>query len=106
MRAKVLDALQDPENGYYDPRDPYTTVPRSSVLAAAMPRMPPGAGTLRGLRIGVIRESMLLRSRRQVGRADLTAAAAEIKAVLRDSSARRWWNPATAAGSATPTSSR
>src|SRR5215472_1855346 len=31
--ARVLDALKDPECGYYDPRDPYTTVPRSSVLA-------------------------------------------------------------------------
>ena len=30
--AKILDALKDPEVGYYDPRDPYTTVPRSSVL--------------------------------------------------------------------------
>ncbi len=30
--AKVLDALKDPVAGYYDPRDPYTTVPRSSVL--------------------------------------------------------------------------
>src|SRR6266568_9382932 len=30
--AKVLDALKDPENGYYDPRDPWTTVPRSAVL--------------------------------------------------------------------------
>jgi amidase len=32
--AKVLDALKDPVEGYYDPRDPYTTVPRSSVLTA------------------------------------------------------------------------
>ena len=31
--AKILDALKDPEQGYYDPRDPFTTVPRSSVLA-------------------------------------------------------------------------
>jgi len=30
--AKVLDALKDPDEGYYDPRDPFTTVPRSSVL--------------------------------------------------------------------------
>ena len=30
--AKVLDALKDPVEGYYDPRDPFTTVPRSSVL--------------------------------------------------------------------------
>ena len=32
--AAVLDALKDPAEGYYDPRDPYTTVPRSSVLPA------------------------------------------------------------------------
>ena len=31
--AKVLDALKDPVEGYYDPRDPFTAVPRSSVLA-------------------------------------------------------------------------
>ena len=31
--AKMLDALKDPVEGYYDPRDPYTTVPRSSVLS-------------------------------------------------------------------------
>ena len=34
--AKVLDALKDPVEGYYDPRDPYTTVPRSSVLEHAV----------------------------------------------------------------------
>src|ERR1700722_16748972 len=30
--ATVLDALKDPGNGYYDSRDIFTTVPRSSVL--------------------------------------------------------------------------
>ena len=30
--AQVLDALADPEEGYYDPRDPFTTVPRASRL--------------------------------------------------------------------------
>ena len=34
--AKVLDALKDPVDGYYDPRDPFTAVPRSSVLARNM----------------------------------------------------------------------
>ena len=29
--VKVLDALKDPVNGYYDPRDIFTTVPRSSL---------------------------------------------------------------------------
>src|SRR5204863_9784924 len=30
--AKVLDALKDPENGYYDPRAPWTTVPPDSIF--------------------------------------------------------------------------
>ncbi|MEA2775213.1 MAG: amidase, partial [Acetobacteraceae bacterium] len=82
--AKVLDALKDPVNGYYDPRDPYTTVPRSSVLPtpyaphAAMPGQP---GALNGMRIGVIRESMLNAGAKHV--APITNAAAnEIKSVL------------------------
>ena len=36
--ARILDALKDPVEGYYDPRDPYTTVPRSSVLEHALRR--------------------------------------------------------------------
>src|SRR6266852_557571 len=62
--AEVLDALKDPEAGYYDPRDPYTTVPRSSVLTtgyASHARMIGAPGSLKGKRIGVIRESMLIR---------------------------------------------
>src|SRR6516164_4507170 len=62
--AKVLDALRDPETGYYDPRDPYTTVPRSSVLStpyASHTRVSGAHGSLVGMRIGVIRESMLVR---------------------------------------------
>ncbi len=41
--AKILDALKDPVEGYYDPRDVFTTVPRSSVLSRrtqATPRRP------------------------------------------------------------------
>ena len=66
--AKVLDALKDPKEGYYDPRDPFTTVPRSSVLShpyvdtAATPGTP---GSLKGMRIGVIRESMVSDTRRE-----------------------------------------
>src|SRR5499426_1934089 len=58
--AKVLDALKDPVIGYYDPRDPYTTVPGSSILNGYACHTSP-AGSLRGMRIGVIRESMLVR---------------------------------------------
>src|SRR4029077_7021083 len=59
--AKVLDALKDPVEGYYDPRDPYTTVPRPSVLARyAEHAQGSGApGALKGMRIGIVRESML-----------------------------------------------
>src|SRR6266550_196210 len=83
--AKVLDALKDPETGYYDPRDPYTTVPRSSVLStpyASHAKMSGGPGSLAGMRIGVIRESMLVRPGEKATAPVCTAAAMEIKAVL------------------------
>ncbi|HTB45157.1 MAG TPA: amidase family protein [Acetobacteraceae bacterium] len=83
--AKVLDALKDPENGYYDPRDPFTTVPRSSVLPtpyASHVGMAGTDGALRGTRIGVIRESMLLVPGHTSRIPIATAAALEIKAML------------------------
>ena len=82
--AKVLDSLKDPVNGYYDPRDPFTTVPRSSVLPTpyASHATASGApGSLSGMRIGVIRESMLNSGAKHV-EPITTAAVAEIKSVL------------------------
>ncbi len=82
--AKVLDALKDPEHGYYDPRDPYTTVPRSSVLSSgyAVHAKAPGApGTLRGMRIGIVRESMLAAGSK-AAEPITTAVAKEIKNIL------------------------
>ena len=83
--AKVLDALKDPETGYYDPRDIYTTVPRSSVLGtpyASHARASGAPGALRGMRIGIVRESMLVRPGEMATVPITTAAAAELKAVL------------------------
>jgi amidase len=83
--AKVLDALKDPDEGYYDPRDPYTTVPRASVLsgAYAVHATHGGAsGALKGLRLGVIRESMVIRANSKTEEPIVTAAAPEIKSVL------------------------
>src|SRR5215472_6561589 len=83
--AKVLDALEDPEHGYYDPRDPFTTVPRASVLGTAYATHVTGAGTpgaLKGVRLGVIRESMLIPPGSMTEQPIVTAAAAEIKSVL------------------------
>jgi amidase len=81
----VLDALKDSAEGYYDPRDPFTTVPRSSILPtgyAAHARMRGEPGSLRGLRLGVIRESMLIPKGSKTEEPIVTAAAREIKAVL------------------------
>jgi amidase len=80
--AKVLDALKDPARGYYDPRDPYTTVPRSSVLTTPYASHTKPSGSLRGMRIGIIRESMQVRPGDQAAEPIATAAAVEIKAIL------------------------
>jgi amidase len=80
--AKVLDALKDPDRGYYDPRDPYTTVPRASVLATFYGSHTKPQGSLKGRRIGVIRESMLVRPGDKAAEPIASAAALEIKAIL------------------------
>jgi Asp-tRNA(Asn)/Glu-tRNA(Gln) amidotransferase A subunit family amidase len=82
--AKILDALKDPVEGYYDPRDPYTTVPRPSVLAARYADHARGSGApgaLKGTRIGIVRESMLNPGTR-TAEPITTAVAREIKAIL------------------------
>ena len=81
--ATVLDALKDPEQGYYDPRDPYTTVPRSSVLPAYRPHLSPSgqAGLLKGVRLGVVRESMLTGGSK-AAEPITQAAAREVQSVL------------------------
>jgi amidase len=82
--AKVLDALRDPAEGYYDSRDPYTTVPRSSVLPLYTPHVAadPAPGELTGVRLGVIRESMVTVPGACCASVIPQAAAAEIKGVL------------------------
>jgi amidase len=84
--AKVLDALKDPVNGYYDPRDMWTTLSRASVTppttytaAAAMSGAP---GSLKGMRIGIIRESMETFPGVKADEPIVTAAMKEIKTVL------------------------
>jgi amidase len=83
--ARVLDALKDPVEGYYDPRDPFTTVPRSSVLTT--PYAPHASasgrqGALAGMRIGVIRESMIHPQGSKTEEPIVSAAAREIKTML------------------------
>jgi amidase len=83
--AKVLDALKDPVEGYYDGRDPFTTVPRSSVLStpyASHAKMPGEPGALTGMRLGIIRESMVYPQGSKTEQPIVTAAAKEIKTIL------------------------
>ena len=83
--AKVLDALKDPEEGYYDPRDPFTTVPRSSQIStpySSHTHQAGGAGSLAGKRIGIIRESMVYPAGSITETPIVSAAAHEIKQVL------------------------
>ncbi|HMH52510.1 MAG TPA: amidase family protein [Candidatus Acidoferrum sp.] len=83
--AKVLDALRDPVEGYYDPRDAYTTVPRASVLStpyASHATTPGTPGALRGMRIGIVRESMVYPPGSRSEEPIVAAAAREIKTVL------------------------
>lgn len=83
--AKILDALKDPVEGYYDPRDPFTAVPRSSVLStpyASHVNSPGTSGALAGMRIGVIRESMVYPKGSKTEEPIVSAATREIKAML------------------------
>ncbi|MEP9376350.1 amidase family protein [Aquabacter sp. CN5-332] len=97
--AKVLDALKDDEEGYYDPRDVFTTVPRSSILPSyAVHAAAPAP--LKGLRLGIIRESMIIPPGSKTEVPIVEAADREIKAVLRDAlgaqlveSAHAHWTP-------------
>src|SRR5262245_43674669 len=85
--AKVLDAMKDPVAGYYDPRDPFTTVPRSSVLStpyASHAKMPGTLSALAGMRLGIIRESMVCAPGSKAELPIITAAAREIKTILGD----------------------
>src|SRR3984885_47333 len=83
--ARILDALRDRVEGYYDPRDPYTTVPRSSILATPYRDHAEGkgkAGELSHRRIGVIRESMIIPKGSKTEEPVVTAASKEITTVL------------------------
>jgi Asp-tRNA(Asn)/Glu-tRNA(Gln) amidotransferase A subunit family amidase len=83
--AKILDALKDETDGYYDPRDIWSTVPRSSVLNtryASHITRDGGAGALRGIRVGIVRESMVYPPDSKTEVPIVTAAAKEIKSVL------------------------
>ena len=87
--ALVLDALKDPELGYFDPRDIYTAVP--GALASTEPYASftvnedpsdRGEKRLAGMRIGIVREYMVKHTLNDAAISDQIDN--EIKTVLRD----------------------
>lgn len=85
--ARVIDALRNPDGTYYDPRDPFTTVPRASVLAApwvAHVHTGGTAGALEGVRLGLVRESLIVPPGSLAERPIVDAANREIREILAD----------------------
>ncbi len=86
--ALVLDALRDPELGYFDPRDIYTAVPEALVSAAPYASYVvdetagEGARPLAGMRIGIVREYMVEHTPNDAAISDQLDD--EIKTVLQD----------------------
>ena len=85
--ARVLDALKDPQRGYFDPRDVYSALPKSLIPSqpyASFLTKPAVADVkpLAGLRIAIVREYMVKHAANDRAISDLIDA--EIKSVLRD----------------------
>ena len=90
--ALVLDALRDPELGYFDPRDIYTAVPEALVAGepyasyvvgeARADEGGAGEPPLAGMRIGIVREYMVRHTPNDAAISDRIDD--EIKTVLRD----------------------
>ncbi len=87
--TRVLDALKDPKTGYYDPRDPFTAMPKALVPEQPYASFIVGdaavAGEpkpLQGMRIAILREHMAKDTLNNVAISD--AVDQEIKSVLRD----------------------
>ena len=87
--VRVLDALKDSTDGYFDPRDPFTAVPKALVPAApyasfvmtdeALKR---NSHPLKGMRIGILREHMVKLTHNH--EAIVEQLDKELKTVLRD----------------------
>jgi Asp-tRNA(Asn)/Glu-tRNA(Gln) amidotransferase A subunit family amidase len=86
--AEVLDALKDPERGYFDPRDIYTALPKGVISPlpyasyAAPATVIKSKKPLAGMRIGIVREYMVKHTANDRSMSDIVNG--EILKVLRD----------------------
>ncbi|HWF86642.1 MAG TPA: amidase, partial [Vicinamibacterales bacterium] len=86
--AQVLDAIKDPQEGYLDPRDMYTALPKGLVSNAPYASFTAGDDgrsrgqkPLTGMRIGIVREYMVKHSANDAAMSDLVND--QIRKVLR-----------------------
>ena len=88
--AKVLDAVRDPSTGYYDPRDPFTALPKALISDQPYASFAvndddarePTRSRCTGMRIAILREHMVKRTPNHEAISDQVDR--EIKTVLRD----------------------
>jgi Asp-tRNA(Asn)/Glu-tRNA(Gln) amidotransferase A subunit family amidase len=85
----VLDALKDPERGYFDPRDMYTALPNALISEEPYANfvvdekdLKGKSKPLEGMRIGIVREYMVKHTLNDVAISDQIDN--EIKTILRD----------------------
>jgi amidase len=85
--ARVIDAMKDPKEGYYDSRDFFTAQPRSLGAKEAYAKSivsdkQVGNKPLKGLRVGILREFMVKHAPNDGAVSDLVDK--EFKTILRD----------------------
>ena len=85
--ARVIDAMKNPEDGYFDPRDFFTAQPRALDSGRAVRELhrrerAADAKPLAGLRVGIVREFMVKHTPNDAAISDRVDA--EFKAMLRD----------------------
>lgn len=79
--AIVLDALKDPQRGYYDPRDIYTALPKALISQKPYASFAEQK-SLKGMRIGIVRQFMVKHTPNDAAISDQIDK--EIKTILRD----------------------
>jgi Asp-tRNA(Asn)/Glu-tRNA(Gln) amidotransferase A subunit family amidase len=87
--AQVLDAIKDPNRGYFDPEDPFTALPKALIppkpyasYVVTDDDLKKKPDFLEGTRVGVVREFMIKPNPNDVAISDQIDG--EIKSVLRD----------------------
>lgn len=87
--VRVLDAVKDPATGYFDPRDPFTALPKALVpsqpyasFAVGDEALAQAPKPLQGMRVAILREHMVKKTLNHEAISDQIDT--EIKTVLRD----------------------